>query len=113
MNKSSWAMKATAARTAMIHHRAGCPSPSSADASAAVAADGAAAVDGPAVRTPAASAFDIVPPGQVSSFTELSWQLTTAFTVQSMNYEAGKCATMRGMALPKDYTSQDCSLARA
>jgi DNA-binding HxlR family transcriptional regulator len=30
-----------------------------------------------------------------------------------MNYLGRKCATMRGMALPKDYASQDCSLARA
>src|ERR1700677_1449865 len=33
--------------------------------------------------------------------------------VQSMNYLDGLCATIAGMALPKDYAGEGCSLARA
>jgi DNA-binding HxlR family transcriptional regulator len=33
--------------------------------------------------------------------------------VQSMNYQSGECAIIAGMALPKDYTGEGCSLARA
>jgi DNA-binding HxlR family transcriptional regulator len=40
-------------------------------------------------------------------------QLTTVIMVQSMNQLAGECATIAGMALPKDYAGEVCSLARA
>jgi len=90
-------MKATAARTAMIHHRAGCPSPAS-------------AVD-TVVFPSTASAFGTDPPEMDSSFSEPEY--TMSIMVQSMNYRGGKSASMRHMALPKDYANEECSLARA
>src|SRR6202035_5076263 len=64
MNRSSWAMKATAARTAMIHQRAGCPSSAGVPEAAAPAAGRRPAAGDAAASKPAASAFDIIPPGK-------------------------------------------------